>query len=171
MDRYEKFINEKAKQKRNFLGKMFFPRTPVLLLDISESKKIDKKCRDLLEGLSALGVHTLVVSENDGLKGHEGGTTVRYIPIEKKSAASLAADFIVTFDKNVNTVWSAGGVPISQYNGEKTLDYNPIEEEGNGFYFKNPTTWEIFAAIVRALETYRFPYDWENLIRIILKSK
>lgn len=170
MDRYQKLIEEKAKRKREFMGKMFYPRTPVLLLDCSDKKILDKKYKDLLEGLSTLGVHTLVVVPAS-IKNSAESKTVHYVSNDKKSAAYEAADFIVTIDGKVTNIWSKGGVPISPYCGDQTTDYNPLKEEGNGFYFKNPTTWEIFAAIVRALETYQFPYDWENLIRAIIKAK
>lgn len=170
MDRYQKLIQEKAKRKREFMGKMFFPRTPVVLLDVSKRKSIDKKYKELLEGLTTLGVHTIVVVPKDS-KEVDSTKTVHIVTPDKRSAACEAADFIITTDFDVTEVWSKGGVPISAYCGEETLDYNPLKEEGNGFYFKKDTTWEMFAAVVRALETYQFPYDWENLIRAILKSK
>lgn len=170
MDRYQKLIQEKAKRKRELMGKMFFPRTPVLLLDASDKKNLGKKIDQLIEGLEALGIHTLVLCPN-GFKKSVTSSTIHYVPLDKSTAAHEAADFIVTTDGNVSSIWSKGGVPISPYNGERTLDYNPLKEEGNGFYFKNPTTWEIFAAIVRAIETYQFPYDWENLVRAILKTR
>ena len=61
-------------------------------------------------------------------------------------------------------------VPVAPQNQNGRKDYNPLQEEGNGFYFKNPSKWEIFAAIVRACETYQFPYDWENLLRALAKG-
>ncbi|MBI2453566.1 hypothetical protein HYV58_00100, partial [Candidatus Peregrinibacteria bacterium] len=51
---------------------------------------------------------------------------------------------------------------------EETANYNPLQEKGNGFYFKNANVWEIFAAVVRAAETYQFSSDWENLVKTLM---
>lgn len=176
MDQYQKLLGEKAKRKRELIGKMFFPRTPVLLLDLkdfSQEKNTDAFA-DLLKGLEAINLTTLVLGANSPVNSREDlptGKHLRYLPQIHRGQAYEAADFVIVMDGNVTTAWEKGCVPISQLDGEKTTDYNPLREKGNGFYFKNPTKWEVFAAIVRAMETYQFPYDWENLIREILGAK
>ena len=163
MDRYQKFICEKAKKKRDFMGKMFFPRTPVLLLDFSKSG-MSVEYKDLIKGLETLPVTTLIVPpEGNSLSVHS--KNVRSIAHSARSRALEAADIIVALDGDVSGVWKNGCVPVAKFEGDSTVDYNPLRQKGNGFYFKNATKWEIFAAVVRALETYQFPYDWENLIR------
>jgi hypothetical protein len=57
-------------------------------------------------------------------------------------------------------------VPVAE-KGVATFD--PIEEKGNGFLFHR-SAWSLFAALVRAQETYRFPYDWENLVKAVGRS-
>ncbi len=42
-------------------------------------------------------------------------------------------------------------------------NYNPNQESGNGFTYAQATCWQAYAAIVRALETYRFPFDWKTI--------
>lgn len=42
-------------------------------------------------------------------------------------------------------------------------DYQPNAETGNAFLCTSVTQWQLFAAIVRALETFRFPYDWRTI--------
>ena len=169
MDSYQKFISEKAKKKRQLMGAMFFPRTPVLLLDFSEVKKASEYA-DLVEGLDSINLNTLVVTP-DGKPLTETTKNIRYVDAKQKPTAEQAADFAVTLKGDLAGMWQAGCVPIARLDGNETVEYRPLKEEGNGFYFKNPTKWEVFAAIVRALETYQFPYDWENLIREILKRK
>lgn len=44
-------------------------------------------------------------------------------------------------------------------------NYDPNQEAGNAFTYDTLTPWHCFAAAVRALETYRFPYDWKTLVR------
>ena len=176
MERYQRFLNEKAKEKRGLLGTMFFPRTPVLLLDFSNTKgsKDLNFYKDILEGFEAIGLTTLVVlseKQEKDAKELPQGSHIHYVNTDDQKAAIKAADFALVLNGDTVEVLKNGCVPISQMDGDGTIDYNPLHEKGNGFYFKQPTKWEIFKAIVRALETYQFPYDWENLIREILKTK
>lgn len=169
MDRYQKLLCEKAKKKRDLLGKAFLPRRPLLLIDFSETENTEE-FYDLLQGLDTLGITTFVITENSSFIDNSKHQHLYPLLPDKKSHASLAADLVVIFDDNLADVWKQGTVPIAPAEAEHTLDYNPLQEKGNGFYFKNPTKWEIFASIVRAVETYQFPYDWENLVREVLRS-
>lgn len=166
MDRYQKFICEKAKKKREILGSMFFPRTPVIFIDFSKTKN-SKLCQELLEGLEAIHMHALVVLQNNNIKG-DSFKYVRFIEPQQKTNAMNAADLVLIFNYDIAEVLKNGCVPVALLDGNSTVEYSPFKEKGNGFYFNSPTKWEIFAAIVRALETYQFPYDWENLVKEIL---
>ena len=59
-----------------------------------------------------------------------------------------------------------GSVPIVRAVGglaDTVQEYDPRTGEGNGFTFTNYDPWELFAAIVRALELYRFKDIWRRL--------
>jgi starch synthase len=59
-----------------------------------------------------------------------------------------------------------GSVPIVRSVGglaDTVQEYDPHTGEGNGFTFKNYDPWELFAAIIRALEVYRFNDIWRTL--------
>lgn len=172
MDSYHKFIAEKAKQKREMLGGMFFPRTPVLMLNlkgIENSKEMFNECKGLLEGLNTIRLTTLVTCSKSTWDKLPKGDYVYYVSSQKRAEA--VCDFAVDFDSRSKQLRSQGCVPIAQFRDEKeTVDYNPIRENGDGFYFKEPTRWDLFDAIVRARETYNFPYDWENLIKEISRK-
>jgi starch synthase len=59
-----------------------------------------------------------------------------------------------------------GCVPIVRSVGglaDTVQEYNPHSGEGNGFAFTNYDPWELFAAIVRALEVFRFKDIWRTL--------
>ncbi len=59
-----------------------------------------------------------------------------------------------------------GSVPIVRSVGglaDTVQEYDPRTGEGNGFAFTNYDPWELFAAIVRALELYRFKDIWRTL--------
>lgn len=56
-----------------------------------------------------------------------------------------------------------GGVPIVRSVGglaDTVEEYDPNTGSGNGFTFVNYDPWELFAAIVRAIELYRFKDAW-----------
>lgn len=169
MDRYQKLLCEKAKKKRDFLGKAFLPKSPLLLIDFSEAQNMEE-IDDLLQGFETLGITTGVVTRDNSLTTKVHHRHLYFLLPDKKSQAFSAADLVVLFDTDLADVWKQGTVPIAKANTPNTLDYNPLQEKGNGFYFKNPTKWEIFASVVRAVETYQFPYDWENLVREVLRS-
>jgi starch synthase len=59
-----------------------------------------------------------------------------------------------------------GSVPIVRCVGglaDTVKEYDPQTGSGNGFVFYNYDPWELFAAIVRALELYRFKDIWRTL--------
>ena len=59
-----------------------------------------------------------------------------------------------------------GSVPIVHAVGglaDTVQEYDPQTGQGNGFTFANYDPWELFAAIVRALELYRFKDIWRTL--------
>src|SRR6266496_695554 len=59
-----------------------------------------------------------------------------------------------------------GSVPIVRAVGglaDTVQEYDPRTGEGNGFTFTNYDPWELFAAIIRALELYRVEDIWRRL--------
>jgi starch synthase len=61
-----------------------------------------------------------------------------------------------------------GSVPIVRSVGglaDTVQEYDPRTGGGNGFTFDKYDPWEFFAAIVRALEVYRFQDIWQTLQR------
>jgi glycogen synthase len=55
-----------------------------------------------------------------------------------------------------------GSVPIA-HEIELLSDYNPVQESGNAFVFAEKNVWHAFAALVRALETFKLPYDFRTI--------
>lgn len=43
------------------------------------------------------------------------------------------------------------------------VDYNPNQEKGNAFVYMKDSPWNLFANFIRAVESFRFPYDWKNI--------
>lgn len=53
-------------------------------------------------------------------------------------------------------------VPVA-LNQTELNDYDAVKEVGNAFTFDQLTSWSLFATIIRALENFKFPYDWKNI--------
>lgn len=49
-------------------------------------------------------------------------------------------------------------------------NYNPNQERGCAFLYESPSPWQCFAALVRALETYRFPFDWRAIQKEAMRN-
>jgi starch synthase len=61
-----------------------------------------------------------------------------------------------------------GAVPLVRATGglaDTVQDYDPNTKTGTGFSFVNYDTWSFFAALIRALETYKNAKTWQGLIR------
>ena len=56
-------------------------------------------------------------------------------------------------------------VPLSPKKMPRLQNYAPKREKGNAFTFEKMNPWLMFAAMVRACETYRFPFDWKCTVR------
>lgn len=120
-------------------------KTPVIYLAASVKNEV---LNTLRKGLSHLNAQ--VITEED----FENGL--------KK------AHMVVLFNDNLSEIkkaWENGVVPITSKFDKSITDYNPNTESGNAFVFKNANEWEIFAAVVRAVETFKFPYDWKFIVR------
>ncbi|OGJ54969.1 hypothetical protein A3D11_02630 [Candidatus Peribacteria bacterium RIFCSPHIGHO2_02_FULL_49_16] len=63
----------------------------------------------------------------------------------------------------------AGIVPITSET-QALDDYNPLQESGTAFFFTEKTPWHCFAAITRATETYRFPFDWKTIQKECMRN-
>jgi starch synthase len=59
-----------------------------------------------------------------------------------------------------------GSVPIVRATGglaDTVQDYNPRAEHGTGFVFQAYDSWQLFAAVVRAVEVYKHPSLWRQI--------
>ncbi|MCC6643893.1 hypothetical protein IT411_04030 [Candidatus Peregrinibacteria bacterium] len=84
----------------------------------------------------------------------------------------LASDMAMLFNRNhdlIGLLMKYGIVVIGDEASPMLENYHPNTERGNSFTYANKDLWSIFAALVRALETYKFPYDWQHIVRKIFK--
>ena len=118
-----------------------------------------KKYGELFTKLSADAAHRIAIIPDDE-------TSVR-----KMLAGSDIALFFADHDDEgmLENCLRYGTVPVSLQKSE--LDnYNPVQESGNSFVYENATQWQCYGALVRALETFKFPYDWRTIQRHAIES-
>ncbi len=149
--------------------------TPLLLIYDPTDHKMKELLLKLMEGLLVLPIKVIVVSSSEApdLIKHPSGKISwvsredgRNDPlIDKYLAASDMALLFEEHHNDVEKVLKKGVVVIGHEKSPLLENYHPNEETGNSFTFKANNQWDIFMALVRALETYKFPYDWDHMIR------
>lgn len=66
-----------------------------------------------------------------------------------------------------------GAVPVVRKTGglaDTVLDLDSKEEAGTGFVFSDYNPWALFAALVRAYETFQYPKVWKALVGRAMKA-
>jgi hypothetical protein len=160
------FIKNKRQAKKLFAkGMSFSEKKP--LIGIILDKELSSKEMDCLEsivkGSNTIDVQVVVLSDYDVVEGR-GMVHLPYSRINRKNLLT-AADMTLSFSFNdVEEMLLNGAIPISPARPE-IKDYNPNKEVGNAFIYKKINKWGMFAALVRARETFKFPYDWNNIVR------
>ena len=179
----KRLLDEKKMVKEKVFLK-FWPqasaRNPMVMIFASENKDIEKILFQILEGLLVLPVHVMIVSDNqpeDFPFPHQG----KFVWLNSKTSSKtqmdnwlLASDMALLFDEHQDTVkklFDKGVIPVGLDKSPLLANYNPNEETGNSFTFRAINPWDVFSAFVRANETYRFPYDWQHIIRGALEVR
>lgn len=170
------FIKNKNKAKKELCSQLSVEDS-MPLIGLVIDKELEAEHREavekFLEGTGSLDVEIVVVADTD--LDSFSFAHVHYVPYSEKSRKQLmqASDMMVTMPFNdLEEMFMNGVIPISHRRNE-VADYNPNSESGNGFIYGESGEldhWKVFAALVRALETYKFPYDWKHIINSGLES-
>ncbi len=118
-----------------------------------------KKYGDLFTKLSSDAAHRISIINDDETN------------IRKMLAGSDISLFLTDHDDDemLENCLRYGTVPVSLKRG--IIDnYNPVQESGNAFVYDSENPWLCFGALVRALETFKFPYDWRTIQRHAIES-
>lgn len=75
----------------------------------------------------------------------------------------------ITDDTDLRNCMHYGVIPVAPAH-ELLENYNPVQETGNAFLYEKSTVWQSFAAIVRAVETFKFPFDWRTIQRHAMET-
>lgn len=180
----QKLLDEKKSAKKHLYDEYWVDsnmKEPLVIIFTTKEKSNHELVYKLLEGLLILPMHVMVVSEEEPADHtkHPSGKIIWLNPESGKNAIKLessliAADMAIIFDEKQNTIhtlFEKGVVPIGHAKSPLLENYHPNAETGNSFTYSDKNPWGVFAALVRACETFHFPYDWQHIIRSLLKVR
>jgi hypothetical protein len=159
-------LDKKRKTKKALCDKLSIDGSGALLgivLDKKLSKSEKRILRNIIEGAEHINVNVVILTDtslfNPGKIPHLEYSRENRHKLLEASDMSLIFSF-----SDVQEILLNGTVPISP-NRKEIADYDPNRETGNGFVYKENDHWCAFATLVRAVETFRFPYDWTNIVK------
>jgi len=159
-------------------------KRPVICLPAGMSDALGGKLlQEVLPGILSLDVQVLILGKGSAqygalftelAKAHPHRIAI--IPGDEVSMRKMfAAADIALFCSDPSgmpelaEVLSYGVVPVSLKT--KSLEsYNAIQEAGNAFMYEKAKVWNCFAAIIRAIETHKFPFDWRTIQKHCMDS-
>ncbi|MDP3976190.1 MAG: hypothetical protein Q8P95_04725 [bacterium] len=160
---------QRKEQKQRQWGLSVDPNIPVVLISEIDDH-IWALIREIMAGISAIGVQLVLVepgseTQKDELKRLEKACPGWIKMLRSSEVDSEACDMTVLENltaEKLKELRLIQLVPLAE-RGE-IHPFDPIAEKGNGFKFEG-SPWSLFVALVRAAETYRFPYDWKTVLR------
>jgi starch synthase len=137
-----------------------------------------KLLEEVLPGLLELPIQILILGKGSASYGkmltdiaQKHAHRIAIVPNDDKNIRAMyAASDMALFLSNpaalpeLNHSLAYGCIPVAP-SVSKLADYNPNQESGEAFTYEKDTVWHCFAAMVRALETFKFPYDWKTIQR------
>ena len=135
------------------------------------------RLNDLWDGLQALDVQIVILKEGQisNLKMPRASQGVILEASLENLHEVLAGADVFLFPAGlkrrayaISLALKYGAVPVlpqSESFDGLISDYNPVSENGVAFVYEDESVWSMFAGIVRALETYKLPYDWHSIQR------
>jgi len=120
----------------------------------------------LFDALKILPANFIIVS-NNSIESEKNIIFTKYTIID------WWFDFIVCdkCEENIMKFLNDGVVPIIFKNHHITSllsEFNAKKVEGNSFIFENNALCDIYYAMIRFLENYKFPYDHKSLVKNVL---
>ncbi len=171
----QKVQNKTALQRE--LGWATEPKRPMLCMPAGMTDSLGGKLlEEVLPGLLSLQLEVLVLGKGSANYGAlftrlSKDQSHRFQIVSETDAAIrkmyAAADMTLFLSASVpqeelHCALAYGVVPVS-FPAPMLEDYNPVQETGNAFVYTHATIWHCFAALVRAVETYKFPFDWRTI--------
>ncbi|MDP2642783.1 MAG: hypothetical protein Q8P62_02995 [Candidatus Peregrinibacteria bacterium] len=159
-------IKDKSEAKNKLSSMLkFHIKKPLIALFVDKelSEMEERNLTIILDGIKDLEATVIAIADTNSeifadVKTMEYNRMNRHYLLE---AADIALVFSFT---DVEEILANGIIPVS-YERPEVKNYDPNHESGNAFIYKTASPWSVFAALVRAVETFKFPYDWKHIIR------
>lgn len=157
---------EDKRKNSSILRSNYFSQTKnksVWIIDLKDNEITE----NLLNWLKVLPSNFIIISEKNNEENIEKNIVfIKKVPKDIESWI----DFIVT-DNNLENLksylalWICPILPEDNYLSTILEEFNPVKVIWNSYIYKKQNEWEIFYAIVKYLENYKFPYDNRNLVK------
>jgi starch synthase len=173
-------LEKKGKNKQSLQEELGWPsesKRPVICLPAGMSEVLGGALlEEILPGIISQDIQILILGKGASHYGdlftklsQEHPHRVAIIPNEEVAIRKMyaASDMALFLEDPADLAelplaLSYGVVPIAP-DTAALEDYNPVQEAGNGFLYSQKTVWHCFGALVRAMETHRFPFDWRTI--------
>lgn len=184
----QKTIANKAKNKELFceeINLQYDRKIPIACITYALTDENNLNIiEDIMNGLLEQNIQIIVTSiGNEKYQKYFTGlasqnSSINIIQNDEISRRKLyaASDLFICSSETTDclneakTAMKYGAIPvITQQSFIK--DYNPNAEIGNAFVYKKNSPWSLFANIIRALESFRFPFDWQNIQKSAMENE
>lgn len=178
----KKLKNKIALQKE--LGWPSEPKRPMVCLPAGMSDQLGgDMLKEILPGLLSLPIEILILGKGENSYGalftelaekHRHRVHIVAPKSEEVSKMYAAADMAIfltdpTSLPELATAMQYGAVPITP-ECRPLENYDPVQESGNAFTYEPGNGWLAFASLVRAVETYKLPFDWRTILKQCMGS-
>lgn len=188
----QKNLDQKARNKAAMQKELGWPqegRRAAVCLPLGMTEALGGSVlKAMIPGLLTQSLELLIIGKGSKEYGalfthlqKEHGHRIAILPASEASLHKVLASSDIAFffadckdSAEVQACLSYGVVPIAP--DCATLEnYDPVQERGTSFLFApgktaEQTAWAAFAALARALETFKFPYDWRTIQRHCMDS-
>lgn len=183
----QKTLDQKVRNKSVLQKECGWPvesKRPMVCLPMGMTEALGGQVlKAVLPGLLTQSMELLILGKGNKEYGalftelqKEHGHRIAILPASEASvhkilAASDIAVFLAGVDNSpeVQACLSYGVIPVAPETSSLE-NYDPVQERGTGFLYApgktaDQTAWSAFAALARALETFKFPFDWRTIQR------
>lgn len=176
----KKTIENKVKNKENFLKEVGLPfekTVPLICVTYSLTDKNNlAMLQDVMNGIMEQPVQIVITGIGtekyqkfftELAEANPTKVTITDNSEDEKRKIYAASDIILIpshseeCTQEAENAMNYGVIPITPPQ-DFVEDYNPNQEKGNAFVYIKDSPWNLFANLIRAMESFRFPYDWKN---------
>lgn len=177
-----KMENKKALQEQ--LGWLAEPKQAIICISTGMTDALGGELMEhVIDGVLELPVALLIRGRGSSKYGElftklakGNGHRIKIIPDDEMNLRRMLAgsDIAMFFGPeqdpdDLDNALRYGVIPVAMP-GNALEDYNPVQESGNAFLYQESSAWQCFAGLVRALETFKFPYDWRTIQRNAMEA-